>query len=140
MPATAPSLLIFLLMFAGSLLFFGKVYRTALAWFVRGRQNQRWEALAELATITASAPFAFVFGLVSIELNIFFVRFGLASSLPFNFLQVYLDFLTANKILLVFTVSLFHLLRTVPQTIASSKVYTFDLNNKLRNELPGQGN
>lgn len=138
MPSAIPSWMTFLLLFTGSLLFFGRVYRTALAWFVRGGQHSFWEARAELATVTASIPFAFTFGLVGVEISLFLCRLVLGFGLPFLQLQICLDYISANKPSFIVVVSLFHLLRTVPQSIASSKVYAYDMREKLRREAPEQ--
>lgn len=138
MLSTIPPWMAILLLFTGSLLFFGRVYRTALSWFVRGGQHSSWEARAELATITASIPFAFTFGLLGVEICLFLGRFALGFGLSFLQLQMSLDFISVNKHFLVTVISLFHLLRTVPQSIASSKVYAYDMREKLRREAPGQ--
>ncbi len=129
-----PLWLAMLLLFTGSLLFFGRVYRTALAWFVRGGQHSSWEARAELATIAASTPFALTFGLMGVEISLFLCRLAIGLNLPLLHLQEYLDFFSANKFYFVAVISLLHLLRTVPQSIASSKVYAYDLGEKLRRE------
>lgn len=134
-----PSWLTILLLFIGSLLFFSRVYRIALSWFVRSRQNRQWEARAELATIVASTPFAFAFGILSLEISLFMGRIALAAGLPLLRLSVYLDYFRANKLWVAAILSIFHLLRTVPQTIASTKVYAYDLGEKLRKEAPGHG-
>lgn len=133
-----PSWLIIIMMFTGSLLFFSRLYRTALVWYVRGRQNRHWEARAELVTIAASIPFGTFFGLFSLEVALLVTRLTMAMGLPFTHLPVYLDFLTRRKVWLVLAVSLFHLARTVPQTIASSKVYAYNLEDKLRSEAAGK--
>jgi hypothetical protein len=134
-----PSWLTILFLFAGSLLFFTRIYRTAMSWFVRSRQNRQWEARAELATIVASAPFAFAFGLFSLEISLSLGRLALAVGMPLLQLPAYLDYFRANKFWTAAVLSVFHLLRTVPQTIASSKVYAYDLGENRRKEAPGHG-
>ena len=130
-----PQWLVTLFMFASSLLFFGKIYRIALTWFVRGRINRSWEVRAELVTIAASVPFGAVCGLLSIEATLLLARLAIETNLPFTLLPTYVLFLEGWKLWLAGGVALLFLARMVPQTIAGSKVYAYGIEDKYHSKI-----
>lgn len=117
------------LMFAGAFMIFTRVYRVALVWFIRGRASRLWEKRAELATLAASLPFALVYGLISIEVIAFAGRMVSNMGLPL-FLIPQLNFSGAEKVWMVAAMSMLFLAWMVPQTIASSKLYAFGIDEK----------
>ena len=125
-----PPWILVIMMFIGSLLFFGKVYRIALTWFVRGRVNRYWEARAELVTIAAALPFGALCGILSIEATLFLAQAAVETNFPFTLLPAYIQFLEGWKFWLAAVVALLYLARMVPQTIAGSKVYAYNIKEK----------
>jgi len=133
-----PPWLTIVLLFVGSFLFFGRVYRVALTWFVRARINRYWEVWAELVTFAASVPFATIYGILSIEAILFAARLTMGSKLSFSILPALIEFTDTRKFWLSVILMLLFLARMVPQTIAGSKVYAYGIEEKIRNEVPGK--
>lgn len=120
-------LLIIILMFAAALFLFSKLYRVALAWFVRARVDQRWEAWAQVMTTAASLPLATVNSIFLLNLILYLAQLAAKANLPIPRLAFYLDLMTEyeNWLLLLFV--LLFLARMVPQTIAGSKIFAYSL-------------
>lgn len=133
-----PLWLIILLLFLGSFLFFGRVYRIALAWFVRARVKPSWEIWAELVTVAASLPFAIVYGLFSVEVALLAARLLLTAQVPLYLLPALVKFMDGNRHWLAAMLMLLFLARMVPQTIASSKIYAYNVEAQFRDEVPGR--
>jgi len=126
-------LLTIILLFFFSFWFFSRIYRLAMTWFIRGRTDRTWDARAELATVLASLPLSVVYGSLSIELSLFLARLAVSTGILPQ-LTDYVDFLTAGRVWLVSLAMLLYMARTVPQTIASSKIYAFNALEHLQNE------
>lgn len=125
-------MLIILILFLGSLLFFARIYRTALTWFIRGRINQEWEKLAELITIAASLPFGIVYGFSSLEIILLLARLLMKTTLNLPNLILLAKTVSVQKTWLTLIFAVIFLLWMVPQTIAGSKVYAYDIEEKIR--------
>lgn len=119
---------------AVSLFVFAKFYRIALIWFVRGRINRSWESKAVLMTILASIPVGALSGVLCIEVALIFANFLLGLELSIS-IPSYIEFITAWKPALAAGVAILFLARTVPQTIAGSKVYAYNIEEKFRDQV-----
>ena len=120
-------MLIIILMFAAAFFIFAKLYRIALAWFVRARFDQRWENWATLMTAAASLPLAAVSSIFTIDLLFSLARLISKTILPIPSLTFYLNAFTDYKNWLFLLFSLLFLARMLPQTIAGSKIFAYNL-------------
>lgn len=120
-------LLFIILMFAAAFFLFSKLYRVALAWFVRARVDRRWEAWAKAMTTAASLPLATVNSIFVINLFFFLAQLAVKANLPIPRLAFYLDLVAEyeNWLLLLFV--LLFLARMVPQTVAGSQIFAYSL-------------
>jgi len=134
MPFSLFPLFTIILMFIGAFLFFTRIYRVALAWFVRGRTSRAWESRAELVTLAASLPFGAVYGYSSIEFILLIARLLQETNLPFTVIPTIIDFLSVQKLAVVMALAVFFLAWMVPRTIASSKVFAYGIDLKTRDE------
>lgn len=120
-----PLLLIIMFLLA-ALFVFTKLYRIALAWFVRSRVDHRWEAWARAMTAAASLPLAFVSSMFSVSFLSFLVRLA-AKAVTFPRLDFYLDKIDEHEVLLLLLFIVLFMARMVPQTIADSKIFAYSL-------------
>jgi hypothetical protein len=120
-----PLLLIILFLLA-ALFIFTKLYRIALAWFVRSRVDHRWETWARAMTAAASLPLAFVSSMFTVSFFSFIARLA-AKTFIFSGLDYYLDKISEHEALLLLLFVLLFMARMVPQTIADSKIFAYNL-------------
>ena len=130
-------MLFIILMFAAAFFIFTKLYRIALAWFVRARFDPRWESWAKIMTAAASLPLAAVSSIFAIDLLFALARLASKTILPIPSVVFYLNLFTEYKNWLLLLFSLLFLARMLPQTIAGSKLFAYNL--EFRAEEAGLG-
>lgn len=119
----------FALIFAltGATAFFTFCYRRALIWFIRARVDARWASPAELMTLAGSLPFAFVCGLLSVNLSRWVGRAAVDLGVSLSLLTRWLEILDCYRYWLIAGIGAVFLAYVVPQTIATSKVYAVSI-------------
>ncbi len=120
-------LLIIIMLLITALFVFTKLYRIALAWFVRSRIDRRWEAWASVMTAAASLPLASISSFFIVSFFNFLAQLAAKAKTPIPGLGFYLEIITGHENLLLLLFIVLFMARMVPQTIADSKIFAYSV-------------
>lgn len=105
---------------------FSKLSQIALAWFVRGRWDQRWDSRARAMAVAASLPLAVVNSMFVLNLLFLLAQLAAEYKWPVPGLAAGVQLVDKYEYWFLFALVWLFLARMVPPAVAGSKIFAYN--------------